>query len=477
MIKTVRISELKPASYNPRKLSDNAQQDLKASITELGIIKPIVVRGSDNLILAGHQRTKTMKLLGIEECPAFIVDGVNKQDEVRFNQLHNMTEAEITDNMPVVICNVPDNVTGFIRIPNKDIQIVKRGEGSKVVQLTSMMLRFGEFASVVCDQKGRVLVSSIYAMAAKINGFDLLAYILPSGKEQLCLDYFSKDYGEFSYDMIKRKTYMQSFAQMMRLRPSMKDKTNFKKQKHSTLYDKVVLPNISKDMKILDFGAGHKDYATKLKSNGYDIDAIEFYHRKVGSNYIDEKEIRQDFNSIIKSLNERGGYDVVICDSVLNSVDSLKAEKSVLSTLSALCKKGGLVFWSGISLALANYNNQLKTAKVMKNNNHFLDENNFTAIMRCGEWYFQHYHNISDVKRLTADYIGNIQSIYNDGLEIPINKSEFRPATFQVKAINTRPATKDDYLEAIRFEFSLPLPNGKRWDFADKILPIMEKLL
>ena len=45
---------------------------------------------------------------------------------------------------------------------------------------------------------------------------------------------------------------------------------------------------------MLDFGAGQKDYATRLKKDGYRIDAIEFFHRKDGADVIDEKEIRQD---------------------------------------------------------------------------------------------------------------------------------------------------------------------------------------
>ena len=42
-------------------------------------------------------------------------------------------------------------------------------------------------------------------------------------------------------------------------------------------------------MRILDFGAGQKDYATILKKKGYLIDAIEFFHRKDGADIIDEK--------------------------------------------------------------------------------------------------------------------------------------------------------------------------------------------
>ena len=477
MIKTVKVADLKPASYNPRKLSPNAQEDLKASLTELGIIKPIVVRGSDMLILAGHQRTKTMKLLGIEECPAFIVNGVNAQDEVRFNQLHNMTEAEITENMPVVYCKLADATPGFKTIKNKDVEIVKPGEGQKIVQLTRMMLRFGQFASVVCDKTGRVLISSVYAMAAKINGFDLYAYVLPEGKEQTCIDYFSKNYGEFSYEMIERKTYMQSFAQKTRLRQSSKDRSKEAGHCHSTLYEKCVIPYITKDMRVLDFGAGHKDYATKLARLGYKIDAIEFYHRREGSNFIDEKEIRKDFATICEHLKEFGRYDVVVCDSVLNSVDTEEAEQGVLASLSALCKKGGMVFWSGIPTAYARGYERLNTASRMQARTYFLDEKNFTANFRNGDWFFQHYHDLAGVKRLSAELIGEVQGIWDMGIKLTAKKTEFNSSSFQTKVLNTQPASKEVYLKALEFEFSLPLPGGKRWDFAPTILQIMDNLL
>ena len=477
MIKTVKVADLRPASYNPRKLSPNAQEDLKASLTELGVIKPIVVRGSDMLILAGHQRTKTMKLLGIEECPAFIVDGVNAQDEVRFNQLHNITEAEITDNMPVVYCKISDTTPGFKTIKNKDIDIVKPGEGSKIVQLTKMLLRFGQFASVVCDKTGRVLISSVYAMAAKINGYDLYAYVLPEGKEQTCIDFFSKNYGEFSYEMIERKTYMQSFAQKARLRQSSKDPNKQAGHSRSTLYEKCVIPYITKDMRVLDFGAGHKDYATKLARMGYKIDAIEFYHRREGSNLIDEKEIRKDFATICEHLKAFGRYDVVVCDSVLNSVDTEEAEWGVLQSLSALCKQGGIVFWSGIPFKFIMDKNNFNTANNLKCNTYFPDEKKFTANFRSGDWFFQHYHDINDVKRLCSEIYGDLSDLKDFGVTVTKRKSDIMGPSFQCKCVNKQPRTKEQLIEAIRFEFSLPLPGGKRWDFADTIIPILEPLL
>ena len=77
MMEYIDISILNPAGYNPRLLTNEAQEDLKESIRELGIVKPVIIRQSDKRIMAGHQRTKTMKLLGYTHVPAFILDAKN----------------------------------------------------------------------------------------------------------------------------------------------------------------------------------------------------------------------------------------------------------------------------------------------------------------------------------------------------------------------------------------------------------------
>lgn len=38
-------------------------------------------------------------------------------------------------------------------------------------------------------------------------------------------------------------------------------------------------------------------------------------------------------DALVKHLQERRKFDVVVCDSVLNSVDSMKAERSVIDFL------------------------------------------------------------------------------------------------------------------------------------------------
>lgn len=473
MMEYIDISVLNPAEYNPRLLTPEAQENLKKSIIELGIIKPIIIRRSDNRIMAGHQRTKTMKLLGYTHVPAFILDGVNSTDEVRFNQLHNYAECEVSEIQPDIHVALPAGAEGFFTVPNKDITLItKGGNNSRVVDLTKMILRYGQFANAVCDHTGKVIISTVYAKTVKLLGMDLLVYVLPEGKDELALSYFSKEYGVFEYSHLERKTYIQSFAQKARLRQKNGVPSS---RSHSTLYESLVIPNITKETRVLDFGAGQKDYATMLQKKGYRIDAIEFFHRKDGADIIDEKEIRQDCTALCRTLSEYGLYDVVVCDSVLNSVNSLEDEKNVLLTLSALCKPGGKIFWSGIPLLFAQKSSERKETHDYRSKAVFLDANNFTANFRFGEWYFQHYHSTADVVRLNKAYIGDTFEIFERG--VPVGQErELRGSSFQVMTVNERKAKKEDYMKALQAEFTLPLPNNRRWDLDKDILPIFEKL-
>ena len=135
-------------------------------------------------------------------------------------------------------------------VPNKDIAVItKGGNNSRVVDLTKMILRYGQFANAVCNHEGKVIISTVYAKAVKLLGMDLLVYVLPEGKEEMALSYFSKEYGVFEYSHLERKTYIQSFAQKARLR----EKNGVPSSRsHSTLYERLVLPFITKDMHVLD---------------------------------------------------------------------------------------------------------------------------------------------------------------------------------------------------------------------------------
>lgn len=66
-MRTVAIKDIQPAKYNPRRISDDKKEQLKESIRENGFCIPILVNKANNVIIAGHQRTKAATELGIKE--------------------------------------------------------------------------------------------------------------------------------------------------------------------------------------------------------------------------------------------------------------------------------------------------------------------------------------------------------------------------------------------------------------------------
>jgi len=72
-IKNIPAVDLKPATYNPRKISRQALKSLKANITEFGLVDPLIVN-SDMTIIGGHQRYKACLELGIEDISCIVLD-------------------------------------------------------------------------------------------------------------------------------------------------------------------------------------------------------------------------------------------------------------------------------------------------------------------------------------------------------------------------------------------------------------------
>lgn len=71
-----KISTLKPAEYNPRKMSDKDRKSIRESIEQFGLVDPIVVnqhKDRKNVIVGGHQRVIIAKELGLKEVPCVYV--------------------------------------------------------------------------------------------------------------------------------------------------------------------------------------------------------------------------------------------------------------------------------------------------------------------------------------------------------------------------------------------------------------------
>jgi len=75
--KVIKLADIKPAPYNPRvKLTekDQAYRALDASITENGLVLPLIVNLRDHCLIGGHQRLSVLLAAGETETNAIVVD-------------------------------------------------------------------------------------------------------------------------------------------------------------------------------------------------------------------------------------------------------------------------------------------------------------------------------------------------------------------------------------------------------------------
>ena len=84
IIEKKKISDLKPAPYNPRKSSDKQEANLKKSLEKFGVVEPIVFNKQTGHIVGGHFRIRELKKLGYKEVDCVIVD-LNEDDEKELN--------------------------------------------------------------------------------------------------------------------------------------------------------------------------------------------------------------------------------------------------------------------------------------------------------------------------------------------------------------------------------------------------------
>ena len=73
----IPINEIRSNPYQPRKYFDqNTLDELAASIKELGILEPIIVKNSIKgyELVAGERRTKAATIAGLKNVPAIIKD-------------------------------------------------------------------------------------------------------------------------------------------------------------------------------------------------------------------------------------------------------------------------------------------------------------------------------------------------------------------------------------------------------------------
>ena len=70
----VSMSEIKPAPYNPREISEEAMTGLRHSLEKFGLVDLLVVNKRNMHIISGHQRYKILQSEGVDKVKAIMVD-------------------------------------------------------------------------------------------------------------------------------------------------------------------------------------------------------------------------------------------------------------------------------------------------------------------------------------------------------------------------------------------------------------------
>ena len=123
-ITQVKISDLKPAIYNPRKHTDTQLRQIKQSIQAFGIVDPIIANSAkerNNIVIGGHLRLKAMIQLGYKEAPVVYVNIPEIEKERELNIRLNFHRGEFDMDLLADFDNSMLTKIGFDDLELKDI--------------------------------------------------------------------------------------------------------------------------------------------------------------------------------------------------------------------------------------------------------------------------------------------------------------------------------------------------------------------
>lgn len=459
------LEQLIPASYNPREIDDDSADRLVGSLTEVGFVKPVIVT-EENVIVAGHQRVNASKRMGLTHVPAWVLKSIKTADEVWFNQLHNGTDLDIID-VPISV-SVDGLEAGKFHLIDPDrVDCTFRASRAGIRrEICSMLIKYGNWGCAVVTTSGEVISSPQYLLAAKTIEVQPRVYVLPDDKVEIARRYLTAQYGRFSYDKLKKETWVQSFAQPFRLREG----ATVLQLSH--LYEYVILPDLEsgehgENPRILDFGCGQGDYVKKLKGMGYDIIGVEFFRRY--KNSLDVKAVHAMCDEVERSLLSKGRFDIVLADCVVNSTDTQQAEEDVFTCISALCKENGTVYYSGRKLERITVD--IAQATKSADNRRYIecmDKDNRSARYKMGTWFYQKWHSIKEIPDVAEKYYGKLDRLR--GVEAGFSN-------WQAKSVKRKELPQEQCEAALMREFDMMWPANRTVGYGERIVEAYRKAL
>jgi DNA modification methylase len=118
-IEHVVIGDLRPDSFNPRRISDAELESLTRSIQEFGLVAPLIARSEDRTVIGGHQRLLAARRLGMTTVPVVFVDLTLEQAKLlnlALNRISGEWDQELLARLLQDLQQVPDvdlTLSGF----------------------------------------------------------------------------------------------------------------------------------------------------------------------------------------------------------------------------------------------------------------------------------------------------------------------------------------------------------------------------
>lgn len=102
--RVVPISKLKPAPWNPRKISDKAWGALATSMDRFGVVEPIVWNQRSGQVVGGHQRLTVLERRGVKKATVVVVDLPESEERALNVALNNPESAgQFTDALGPIL--------------------------------------------------------------------------------------------------------------------------------------------------------------------------------------------------------------------------------------------------------------------------------------------------------------------------------------------------------------------------------------
>ncbi len=129
-VEHVPLDQLRPDPTNPRHIPQAELEALTRSISEFGLVDPIIARAEDKTVIGGHQRLLAARKLGLKTVPVIFLD-ISKEKarllNVALNKIRGDFDHELLARLLADLSETPEldlTLTGF---DDKEIKQLLKG--------------------------------------------------------------------------------------------------------------------------------------------------------------------------------------------------------------------------------------------------------------------------------------------------------------------------------------------------------------